>query len=182
MKGKKLYYVPGLFSIIGLPILLFLIGPREPDRHTSITMRLPSDDHTAGKFNRDDLLASIKNKKIETIDLDYPSFVDYDEYYEVVSAHRFRFVTQEIERLAFTHDTSTVLKVDLGENMASAMAILSGYTTIWDFTGCNVTPLLTIVFMYYRITLPPITVLNRWSQERQFSGTLHATPNPMAEI
>jgi hypothetical protein len=117
MKRKKLYYVPGLVSILGLPILLFFLGPPDPDRHTAMTLRLPSDeDHSPNVFNRDGWFTFIKNKKIETIDLDYASFEGFDEREDVVSAHRFHFVTEEIEKLVFTHDTATVLKVELGEN------------------------------------------------------------------
>ncbi len=88
MKGKRLYYIPGLFSIIGLPILLLLIGPGDPDRHTAMSVQLPSDaEHSPLTFNRDGWFAFIKNKKVETIDLDYQSFSYYYENDDVFCLH-----------------------------------------------------------------------------------------------
>jgi hypothetical protein len=66
--------------------------------------------------NRDGWFELVKNKKIETIDLDYSSLDGFDEIEDAARARRFHFVTREIERLQFTHDTSVVLKIDLGEN------------------------------------------------------------------
>jgi hypothetical protein len=44
MKKRKLFYVPGLISIIGLPVLLFFMGPENQIYPTSVRLKLPSNE------------------------------------------------------------------------------------------------------------------------------------------
>ena len=131
MKRMKFYYVPGLISLMGLPVLLFIWGPSDPVFRTAMRLRLPSDEAASGiGFTREGFLQLTKNKRILTIDLEdlpiYPREAD-----ESARDHRFHFVKQEIQRLQFTHDTSTILRIGLGEdNTYGDFVWLCNYMTI----------------------------------------------------
>lgn len=119
MKKKKLLYVPGLISLIGLPILLFFMDPG--DRPGCVPLRLPSDEKdTPGilKFTREGFYRDIKGKKILTISMEEDVLdgnnSDYDQQTLFLLGRRFHFLSREIERLQFTNDTFSVLKARLG--------------------------------------------------------------------
>jgi hypothetical protein len=118
MIPKRVAYVPGLISLIGLPIILILFGPEDKVQQTSLKCIMPSDDlHVSDtSFTKGNVLKSVRNCKIEEVDLwsnvwdniqsDMGNYTD-DKQHELVIS--------EIERLQFTHDTTTVLKVQLSE-------------------------------------------------------------------
>src|SRR5437773_5152352 len=106
MKRKKLYYIPGIISIIGLPVLLFFWGPQDPVWQTCIKLNMPSDaKDTAGigKFTKGFVYKAVKNKKIITIDLDDQA---WDERSSYLANKKYSFVESEMERLQFTADTN----------------------------------------------------------------------------
>jgi len=119
MKRRRLYYVPGLISIIGLPLLLFFYWPRETVAPTCLKVFLPTDrkdDPGMIGFSKETVYKSLKGKKITTIDLDVERFYKGDNRTQYVFSQKLHFVSQEIERLEFTNDTSSVLKIQFGAN------------------------------------------------------------------
>jgi hypothetical protein len=117
MKRKKIFYVPGLISILGLPILLLIMGPDDPVEQTAMRLYLPSDRDSPSpsgtiSFDRYWINQVLKKKKIVEVDLDYRPSVLHPEY----NAYRkSSFVLSEMGRLQFTHDTSEILKINFTE-------------------------------------------------------------------
>jgi hypothetical protein len=119
MRKRKLYYVPGLISLLGLPVLLYFLGPRDPAIQTAIKIYIPTDDIkpdppgmvrlTRGYFYR-----SLKHKKIIGVDLNDVSPDDIDELYRFRHLKKMDFISSEIGRRQFTHDTSIVFKIEFG--------------------------------------------------------------------
>src|ERR1700754_4161959 len=119
MKRRRLYYIPGLISIVGLPMLLIFYWPKETVAPTCLKVFLPNDrkeDPGMISFSTGMVYRSLKGKKIVTIDLDVERFNEEDDRTKYVFYKKLHFVTQEIERSEFTSDTSSVLKVHLGGN------------------------------------------------------------------
>jgi hypothetical protein len=123
MKRKKLYYIPGLISIIGLPVLFFFLGPEDRVDPTCLSLRIPSENRSPGtiiQWSKADAYSVLNKKKFVTIDLDdhqpwYGS--DWDEMdINYIFRRKLEFFRKELERLQFTNDTSTILKVRLGED------------------------------------------------------------------
>jgi hypothetical protein len=115
MKRKKLFYVPGLISLIGLPILIFCFFPKEPKPLTVIRVFLPSDNSPNDgsiKFSRDVVLNTIKSKKIVEVNLN-PQFTLNDKG---INDSLFKFISEKLEKLIFTSDTTIVIKVNLGNS------------------------------------------------------------------
>jgi hypothetical protein len=116
MKRKKIYYFPGLVSIIGLPILLFFFRPEDRVQLTSIKLSLPSDRENGGPswkiFSKANFYKSLRNKKIIAIDLNDIRDDDKSEFY---FSGKLNFISREIENMQFTNDTSTIVKIDLGD-------------------------------------------------------------------
>ncbi len=113
MPHKKLFYVPGLISLLGLPVLLLVMNPEDPpERQNVLRMRLPSDkkpDSGMITFSRYSVYDAIANKKLIQVSM-------YDEDDQNRIAAKLDFARREMERLEFTNDTTTVLKVELGNN------------------------------------------------------------------
>ena len=117
MIPKKVFYVPGLISLIGLPILLLLFGPEDPVQYTCLKLQLPYNetDTTGEIFTETYVYTTIKNYKIVEVDLFDNSYYgnSMDTYF---SNKKLQFVKSEMERLQFIHDSTTVLKVEFGED------------------------------------------------------------------
>jgi len=114
---KKVRYVPGLISLIGLPILLLLFGPEDPVQYTCLKLALPSNeiDITGEMFTETYVYNKIKNYKITEIDLfDKVYYGNSKDTY--LSNKKLQFVQSEMERLQFLHDSTKILKVELGED------------------------------------------------------------------
>ena len=111
MKRKKLYYVPGLISLIGLPILLAFWGPEDPVQANVMRLFLPSDKKPPpgmSTFDRYTIGRAMERKKIVEIALDdrpSPLHPEYNAY------RKSNLVLEELSRLQFTRDTSEILKV-----------------------------------------------------------------------
>lgn len=137
MKKKKLFYVPGLISLIGLPVLLFLFPVEVPIFRNSIKMNLPSDDtrkredNSIPRFDKADLQRNLLRKKIEHVYLNhYDSYsIDFEQYF---LNRELTFIGNEMERLQFTHDTSTVLQVSFGDENTYGQFIYLLNLTILD--------------------------------------------------
>jgi len=116
MRRKKLYYVPGLISILGLPILLYFMDTDNIVYHTVLRLNLATtkkDSPGIERFSEEGFFRLIKNKKKVTVDVNDDEWDDRSKYAHDRKLH---FVTQEIERMQFTGDTSMVLEVRLGYN------------------------------------------------------------------
>jgi hypothetical protein len=115
MRLKKIYYLPGLISLLGLPVLLLFLGPEDYVRPNCIHIGLPSDQKPSqgnSHFTKYDVYAAIKKKKIIRVtlwDTEYGGI-----FYNTTDA-KLDFIHREMERLQFTHDTFSVLKVELGD-------------------------------------------------------------------
>ena len=118
MGKKKLYYVPGLVSLIGLPILLWLWGPRDPILRTAATLRLPSDDIKPDPsrmvFSKWRVYHDLRKKKIVAVDLNEYRDLRDGMLNEFRYQKKMDFISEEIARRQFTHDTSSMLKIELG--------------------------------------------------------------------
>jgi biopolymer transport protein ExbD len=117
MRIKKIRYVPGLISLLGLPLLLIFFGPEEKQVYSSMKLFLPADqspEQLEGMryFDKQQVINSTKGKQIENIMIEGYMHIanDYDPY---VQKRKLAFVQQEIERLAFSYDTSRVLKIKM---------------------------------------------------------------------
>lgn len=111
--------MPGFISLLALPLILLIIHPEDPVRHNSIRMFLPTDEKPDGeniKYSRYGVLEAAAGKRITTIEFWYdPTYVEIDEF----SYHaKLDFVRREIERMNFTHDTMSVLKIELGNGIS----------------------------------------------------------------
>jgi hypothetical protein len=113
----RLLYVPGLISLIGIPVFLFVFPIQTPEEYKAFRVFLPTEEKDSLRYSRYSICQAITNKKITAVDM---SENEADAYMNSTEAgyftnRRFNFINSEIERLAFTHDTSKVLKVTLGE-------------------------------------------------------------------
>jgi hypothetical protein len=115
MKRQKLYYVPGFISLLCLPVLLLLSFPEEPVRQTKISLVVPTDEKPRpgiNSFSKYGVFQEVKNKHIISVELEKD--VRYDKGLYNYHAKR-RLINHEIERLTYTHETTSVLKVNFGE-------------------------------------------------------------------
>jgi hypothetical protein len=114
VKRKKIYYVPGAISLLGLPFLFLFLTPKETTQSHFVRFTIPSDEKSDYNriigFSRDYFYKSIKGKKIIQIDLNrkYPAQETY------LFNAKLNFISREIERLEFTNDNSAILKIKLG--------------------------------------------------------------------
>ena len=103
-----------MVSLLGLPILLVFLTPEPPRKVVVMPLRLPRDHPSSNflSFNKVDWLRPLRNKKIEEINLDENHFtVEQPRLY----GGKFRFIMHEIERINYTGDTNTVLKLNFTE-------------------------------------------------------------------
>jgi hypothetical protein len=99
MKRRRLYYIPGLISVVRLPILLFFYWPKETAAPTCLKVFLPTDrkdDPGMIRFSTGMVYKSLKGKKIVTIDLNIERFNEEDDGIQYVFYKKIHFVTQEI--------------------------------------------------------------------------------------
>ena len=117
MRRKKLFYVPGLISLLGLPVLLFFLGPEDPVYHTVLRIYLPMDKAPRGglltTFNKPGFLHIVNGKKLISVDINEYLWDDRSEY---EFNRKLAFVPREIERLQFTGDTNAVFRLRFGKN------------------------------------------------------------------
>jgi hypothetical protein len=115
---KKIYYRPGMISLIGLPLLVWIcLLPHRPQQHwyyrQPLRLLLPSDKRNTYGYSKFSVLREIRGKKILDVDLNetWPPGPD-----SLFQEQRKDFIMKTILELQLLHDTSTVLKVDFGEN------------------------------------------------------------------
>ncbi len=119
MPRKKIFYVPGLISLLALPVMLLTFSPENPVSKSGLKLYLPRDDsHSPPRedinyFSEYYVLQTVKNKKITSVFLDdLDAFAnDKPDFYNA----KLNFVSKEFERMNFNRDTNDVLKVILDE-------------------------------------------------------------------
>lgn len=115
MNRKKLYYVPGLISIICLPALLFLLGPDDPVQQSSLRLYLPKEKiiRSDSEFTKGNVSRAIQERKVIDVALWDKYVYSNEEWNTYMRDQRASFIQKEIEQIAFTHDSTIVLKVGL---------------------------------------------------------------------
>lgn len=113
---KKIYYIPGMISLIGLPILIYFFIPKPAAKLNSIKIFLPYDNISDNKwtyyFSKQNFYKSISKRKVTEVDL----FEDDLTLRNYVLQEKFNFIERELERISFTGDTTTVLKINLSDS------------------------------------------------------------------
>jgi hypothetical protein len=156
MRKRKLYYVPGLISLLGLPVLLYFLGPREPPILTAVKIYLPNDNLNPDppemiRFSKWYVYQSLKHKKIVTVDLDDDAHGGSEELYRFRQLKKLDFISNEVARRQFTHDTTSVFKIQFGEDCNYG-------NFIWVLNQARLYDVKRFVFIddaYYLFTNPP---------------------------
>lgn len=114
MTRRKKYYVPGVISLLGLPILLWIYTPHLKPRPRVLSMFFPYEgpDTSLYRFSKYSFLQEIKTKKLLCVDLNDPTPSRNRDLY----ARKLNFISQEIGRLQFLYDTSMALKIKFGDS------------------------------------------------------------------
>ena len=108
-KRPKLFYIPGMISLLLLPVLFSMYLHIEK-KQTVLKLVLPKEDRPEDRsslnmrFSRAAVMAQLKGKKINT--------VYYDEDHEL-NEIKLDFITREAQKLKFYHDTTQIIKVRL---------------------------------------------------------------------
>lgn len=110
MKRRKLFYVPGMLSLLVVPVLLYLYQPTIK-KQTCIRLFVPTDRKPmegTDYFSRYAVMDHIKRKKVNTVYLD-------DDH--SLNNTKLNFIGQETLRLKFYNDTTQVIKVHLDDEV-----------------------------------------------------------------
>ena len=138
MRRKKLFYVPGLISLIGLPVLLFFLGPEDPVYHTVLKIKLPADKPRNDgylNFNKVDFLHTIKHKKLISVDINDDDPFDELSRYEFgrhTIHHRFcrrcglRPFSHKSDQSFYAVNIACLDDVDTAELIAAPVAYVDG--------------------------------------------------------
>lgn len=109
IKRKRIYYVPGLISLLILPIIL-LHYSNEPKKQVVLRFYLASDDMDTNspviKYSKWALLSEIQKKKIT------PFYLDDDQKQNLQTL---KSIQSEAARLRSAYDTMHVLQVRLSD-------------------------------------------------------------------
>jgi hypothetical protein len=114
MTRKIRYYVPGVISLLGLPILLWIYTPHRKPRPRVLSMFFPCEGPDASRygFSKYSFLQEIKNKKLLCVDFNDTAQSRNRDFY----ARKLNFISQEIGRMQFSDDTTVVLKIKFGHS------------------------------------------------------------------
>jgi hypothetical protein len=116
MIKKKLYYFPGLISLIGLPIIFFLYPIEDPKESTVLKLNLPASKHIAEvRFTEDYVRKDIKKRKIKRILLSNHSASPDKRWNRLEEEAKWDLITTQFKNLSLTGDTSLVLQVEFDE-------------------------------------------------------------------
>lgn len=107
MKRPKLFYIPGMLSLLVVPVLFYIYQPiiKIP---TVLKLFIPTDDYSPGlySFSRYAVKAQLKGKKINTV------YLDGDR---ILNSKKLDFVANEALKLKYYNDTSQILHVKFSE-------------------------------------------------------------------
>src|SRR5690348_3541427 len=103
MKRRKLFYVPGMISLLVVPVLFYFYQPviKTP---TLLRLSVPNDDSSPDRytFSRYVVKAALKGKKINTVYLDGN---------HSLNVKKLEFIGYEALKLKFYNDTTQIIKV-----------------------------------------------------------------------
>lgn len=116
-----------LFALItGALVIIFVytiyLGKRVPKPTFALRLNLPYDDSHLQEKNiyrvtTSDVLKEIETKKLETIYLEEEIVVNNSVNTPInLKNDKLKFITNEIQRLQFTHNSNTVVKVVFDDN------------------------------------------------------------------
>jgi hypothetical protein len=112
MSSNKVYYVPGMISLLILPLLLYFYGPEDYEPKTAIRLNLPYDhnspDENIVRFSADYLFQQLKGKHITTITLNNTLFSEIDVY---EYTQKIVYIKSALEKLKFDNDTTEIIQV-----------------------------------------------------------------------
>jgi hypothetical protein len=114
MTRKKKYYLPGLISLVCLPIIFLFFLPQDKPQPVLIRFFLPKDepDYRELSISKYKVWAYVKKKKQVTIQCE---FKDNSQLAEYRKAAKFDYIRRQIEHLSFSNDTNSVLKIELSD-------------------------------------------------------------------
>lgn len=106
MKRPKLFYTPGLISLLVIPVLFYIYQPAIKTQ-TVVKILVPMEDDPGqspyfSRYTRSSVIASLKRKKINTVNLDSN---------HSLNERKLEFIAQEALKLKFYNDTTQVIKV-----------------------------------------------------------------------
>jgi hypothetical protein len=148
VKRKKLFYVPGLITLIGLPVLVFLFLPRTKPL-TTLKIFLPLDRRSSYNnfYNKEEFLNSIKSNKIIEIDLR----ANDKTYCGNLLKRNLFLISEELKKIKILKDTSTVLRVKIGNSNTFGQIV-------WLFNQTRVHLINRFMFeddaFYFKNTIP----------------------------
>jgi hypothetical protein len=103
MKRPKLFYIPGMLSLLVVPVLFYIYQPviKTP---TVLRLFIPTDDKSPNlyRFSRYSVKAQLKGKKINTVYLDGN---------RKLNSKKLDFIADEALKLKFYNDTTQIIKV-----------------------------------------------------------------------
>ena len=104
MKRPKLFYIPGMLSLLIVPMLFYRYQADIGKTQTVLRLFVPTDDNSPNqyKFSRYAVKAALKGKKINTV---------YLNGNRELNAKKLDFIAYEGLKLIYYHDTSQILHV-----------------------------------------------------------------------
>lgn len=116
MKQRKIFYVPGMISLVVLPLVFICwINKSEPEEEVTLRMWIPKNEpnfnpNKIESFSEEGVLESIKSFKKTEIYL--------SRFESELLEYQIDFSIQELKRIAFTHQSKEVLIVHISDNVS----------------------------------------------------------------
>jgi len=104
MKRPKLFYTPGLISLLVVPVLFYRYQSDIGKTLTVLRLFVPTEDNSPDqyRFSRYAVKAQLKGKKVNTV------YLNGDRR---LNAKKLDFIAYEALKLTYYHDTSQILHV-----------------------------------------------------------------------
>ena len=104
MKRPKLFYIPGMLSLLIVPVLFYKYQADIGKTQTVLRLSVPSDDNSPDqyKFSRYAVKAALKGKKINTV------YLSDDRK---LNSKKLDFIANEGLKLKYYNDTTQIIKV-----------------------------------------------------------------------
>jgi hypothetical protein len=177
MARKKLYYLPGLFSLAGLPIIFLFFIP--PDKPQPVLLRhfLPNDVKSglSYRFSKYHVWERAKKKKQATVDFWYADSSDLSVYRKEA---KIDFIRKQIAGLSFAHDTNSVLKIELGDGSSYGDFVrILNQLMVYDVKRYALTDNTLYVFANEKPVNPYIPAREEQESEMFYCGTVYTLVN-----
>ena len=106
MKRRKLFYIPGMLSLLIVPVLFYRYQTDIVKTQTVLRLFVPSDEKSPSRFSKYTVKAGLKGKKINTV------YLNGDRRLNV---KKLDFIAYEALKLKYYNDTSQILHVKFSE-------------------------------------------------------------------